>query len=78
MNRVCTNLVIGTFWIIAAGWMYTEQITNNACVAVVAILGCMFYWAAFKIFKNPRLQKNNKNLMQKISDPNTNKMKKRK
>lgn len=78
LSRVYTNLVIGTFWLIVAGWMYFGKVTNNACVAVVAILGCMFYWAAFKIFKNPHLQKNNKNLMQKISDPNYNKMKKKK
>lgn len=69
-NRVGMNLIIGTFWILAAIWMYAEKITTNACVAVIVVLGLMFYWAAFKIFKNPRLQKNNKNLMQKIADPN--------
>lgn len=78
MNRVITNLIIGTFWIIVAIWMYFEKMTSNAGVAVLVILGVMFYWAAFRIFKNPRLQKNNKNLMQKISDPNYNKMKKKK
>lgn len=78
MNRVAMNLIIGTFWIVAAAWMYMEKMTSNAGVAVLVVLGLMFYWAAYKIFKNPRLQKNNKNLMQKISDPHYNKMKKSK
>ena len=31
----------------------------------------MFYWAAFKIFKDPKLAKKNKqNLVQKMTDPN--------
>lgn len=78
MNRVYTNLLIGTFWLIVAGWMYVEKVTTMPCIAVIVVLGCMFYWAAFKIFKNPHLQKNNKNLMQKISDPTYQVKKKKK
>ena len=82
MSRVYTNLGLGTFWLFVAGWMYMSKTANNACVAVLAILGIMFYWAAFKMFKDPNLalkSKNKKNLIQKMSDPNyKNTYKKRK
>ena len=65
MNSVYTNLGLGTFWLFVAGWMYMTKATNDACVAVIVILGLMFYWAAFKIFKDPKLAKKNKqNLVQ--------------
>ena len=71
MNSVYTNLGLGTFWLFVAGWMYMTKATNDACVAVIVILGLMFYWAAFKIFKDPKLaKKNKKNLVQKMTDPN--------
>jgi NADH:ubiquinone oxidoreductase subunit 6 (subunit J) len=71
MNSVYTNLGLGTFWLFVAGWMYMTKATNDACVAVIVILGLMFYWAAFKIFKDPKLAKKNKqNLVQKMTDPN--------
>ena len=71
MSNVFTNIGIGTFWLIVAAYMYVTKTTNDACVAILVILGFMFYWAAFKIFKNPKLgKKNNKNLVQKITDPN--------
>lgn len=71
MTNVITNLGIGTFWLLVAGWMYMTKMTNDACVAILIILGLMFYWAAFKIFKDPKLgKKNGKNLVQKITDPN--------
>ena len=71
MNSVFTNLGIGTFWLFVAGWMYMTKTANDACVAVLVILSFMFYWAAFKIFKDPKLaKKNKKNLIQKITDPN--------
>lgn len=71
MNSVYTNLGLGTFWLFVAGWMYMTKAINDACVAVIVILGLMFYWAAFKIFKDPKLAKKNKqNLVQKMTDPN--------
>lgn len=73
MSRVGTNIVIGTFWILVAIWMFMsgEGVENQACSAILIILGLMFYWAAFKIFKDPRLaKKNTKNLVQKMTDPN--------
>lgn len=73
MNRVGTNIVIGTFWILVAIWMFMSggDMENQASAAILVILGLMFYWAAFKIFQNPNLaKKNKKNLVQKITDPN--------
>ena len=73
MNRVGTNIVIGTFWILVAIWMFMSggDVENQASAAILVILGFMLYWAAFKIFKNPNLaKKNKKNLVQKITDPN--------
>lgn len=73
MNRVGANIVIGTFWILVAIWMFMSggDMENQASAAILIILGLMFYWAAFKIFKNPNLaKKNKKNLLQQITDPN--------
>lgn len=73
MNRVGTNIVIGTFWIIVAIWMFMSggDIENQASAGILVILGLMFYWAAFKIFKDPRLaKKNTKSLVEKMTDPN--------
>ena len=44
MSRVYTNLGLGTFWLFIAGWMYMTKATNDACVAVLLILGIMFYF----------------------------------
>ena len=74
MNNVGTNIVIGTFWILVAAWMYftgNGSLETQASCAVLVILGLMFYWAGFKIFQNPNLaKKNKKNLVQQITDPN--------
>lgn len=73
MNRVGTNIVIGTFWILVAIWMFMSggDMENQASAAILIVLGLMFYWAAFKIFKNPNLaKKNKKNLVQQMTDPN--------
>lgn len=73
MNRVGTNIVIGTFWILVAIWMFLSggNVENQAGAAILIILGLMFYWAAFKIFQNPNLaKKNKKNLVQQMTDPN--------
>lgn len=81
MNRVGTNIVIGTFWILVAIWMFMSGgAENQASSAILIILGLMFYWAAFKIFKDPRLaKKNKKNLIQQMTDPNyKNTLKKKK
>lgn len=78
MNRVYTNLALGTFWIFAAIWMYISKTANTASVAVLIVLGCAFYWAAFRIYRNPQMKTNNKNLMQKLSDPNYNQKKTKK
>ena len=55
MNRVGANIVIGTFWILVAIWMFMSggDMENQASAAILIILGLMFYCAAFKIFKNP-------------------------
>ena len=62
MNRVGTNIVIGTFWILVAIWMFMSggDMENQASAAILVILGLMFYWAACKIFKNPNLAKKSK------------------
>ncbi len=80
MSRVGSNIVIGTFWIGIAGWMYfTGGAENQAGAAILAVLGVMFYWAAFKIYKNPNLVKKNKrSLIQQMTDPNTKKSMKKK
>lgn len=73
MNRVGMNIVLGTFWILVAIWMFMSGngVENQASAAILAILGLMFYWAAYKIYLNPNLQKKNrKNLVQKMTDPN--------
>lgn len=74
MSRVGMNIVLGTFWILAAIWMFMSGggSENQASSAILVILGLMFYWAAYKIYVNPNLQKkNNKNLIQKMTDPNS-------
>lgn len=72
MSRVGSNIVIGTFWIIVAIWMYLSGgVENQAAAAILVVLGFMFYWAAFKIYQNPNLaKKNKKNLVQQMTDPN--------
>lgn len=73
MSRVGTNIVIGTFWILVAIWMFMSggDVENQASAAILVILGVMFYWAAFKIYQNPNLKKKSKkNLVQQITDPN--------
>ena len=51
--------------------MYIGDNENQIGAAILVVLGLMFYWAAFKIFKDPRLaKKNNKSLVQKMADPN--------
>ena len=72
MNRVGANIVIGTFWILVAIWMFMSggDMEKQTSAAILVVLGLMFYWSAFKIFLNPSLaKKNKKNLVQKISDP---------
>ena len=72
MNKVGSNIVLGTLWVTAGIGMYvTGNGENQIGCAILIILGVMFYWAAFKIFKDPRLaKKNNKSLVQKMADPN--------
>ena len=70
MNKVGSNIVLGTLWVTAGIGMYvTGNGENQIGCAILIILGVMFYWAAFKIFKDPRLgKKNKKNLVQKMTD----------
>ena len=72
MNKVGSNIVLGTLWVTAGIGMYlTGNGENQVGAAILVVLGFMFYWAAFKIFKDPRLaKKNNKSLVQKMTDPN--------
>jgi hypothetical protein len=69
MSKVGSNIVLGTLWITAGIGMYlTGNGDNEIGAAILVVLGMMFYWAAFKIFKDPRLgKKNNKNLVQKMT-----------
>ena len=70
MNRVIIYLVLGTFWILASFWMYLSgDAENQISAAILLVLGCMFYWSAYKMFKDPSLaKKKNKNLIEKIAD----------
>lgn len=74
MNRIGLNIVLGTFWILVAIWMFISSpgdMEAQASVAILVILGLMFYWAAYKMFMNPNLiQKKKKNMIQQITDPN--------
>lgn len=71
MNKVGSNIVLGTLWVTAGIGMYIGDNENQIGAAILVVLGLMFYWAAFKIFKDPRLaKKNNKSLVQKMADPN--------
>lgn len=71
MSKVGSNIVLGTLWVTAGIGMYIGDNENQIGAAILVVLGLMFYWAAFKIFKDPRLaKKNNKSLVQKMADPN--------
>lgn len=74
MNRIGINIVLGTFWILVAIWMFLSaagDAEKQASAAILIILGLMFYWAAFKMFQNPNLmKKNRKNMIQQVTDPN--------
>ena len=72
MNKVGSNIVLGTLWITAGIGMYvTGNGENEIGAAILVVLGFMFYWAAFKIFKDPKLaKKNKKSVVQQMTDPN--------
>ena len=72
MNKVGSNIVLGTLWITAGIGMYvTGNGENEIGAAILVVLGFMFYWAAFKIFKDPKLaKKNKKNVVHQMTDPN--------
>jgi len=72
MNKVGSNIVLGTLWITAGIGMYiTGNGENEIGAAILVVLGLMFYWAAFKIFKDPKLaKKNKKSVVQQMTDPN--------
>lgn len=74
MNRIGVNIVLGTFWIMVAIWMFFSaagDMEKQASAAILVILGLMFYWAAFKMFQNPNLmKKSKKNMIQQVTDPN--------
>ena len=71
MNKIGSNIVLGTLWVTAGIGMYlTGNGENEIGAAILVVLGLMFYWAAFKLFKDPRLaKKSKKNLVQKMTDP---------
>lgn len=79
MNRVGMNIVIGTIWVTVAIWMFMTRSAGDEteiCAAILAVLGIMFYWSAYRIFLNPNLaKKNKKNLVQKMTDPSAKKKK---
>lgn len=74
MNRVGMNIVIGTFWIIVAIWMFFNgggTAEDQVSAAILVILGLMFYWAAYKTYITPSTRrKQNKSLVEKLTDPN--------
>ena len=72
MSKVGSNIVLGTLWITAGIGMYlTGNGDNEIGAAILVVLGMMFYWAAFKIFKDPRLaKKSKKSLVQQMTDSN--------
>ena len=72
MNKVGSNIVLGTLWITAGIGMYvTGNGENEIGAAILVVLGFMFYWAAFKLFKDPKLaKKNKKSVVQQMTDPN--------
>ena len=72
MNKVGSNIVLGTLWITAGIGMYvTGNGEKEISAAILVVLGFMFYWAAFKIFKDPKLaKKNKKNVVHQMTDPN--------
>ena len=78
MNKVGSNIVLGTLWITAGIGMYvTGNGENEISAAILVVLGFMFYWAAFKIFKDPKLaKKNKKNVVHQMTDPNYKKIRK--
>ena len=71
MSKVGSNIVLGTLWITAGIGMYlTGNGDNEIGAAILVVLGMMFYWAAFKIFKDPRLgKKNNKKHRRTVAFP---------
>lgn len=77
MNRVGMNIVIGTFWILVAIWMFFSRSAGSdteVCTAILAVLGAMFYWSAYKLYLNPNLaKKNKKNLIQQMTDTSSKK-----
>lgn len=81
MNRVGMNIVLGTFWIFVAIWMFMtgEGTETQMSSAVLIVLGMLFYWSAYKLYVNPNLAKKNKrNLIQKMTDPESKKKTKKK
>ena len=71
MSKVGSKIVLGTLWVTAGIGMYFSNPENQIGAAILVVLGLMFYWAAFKIFKDPRLaKKSKKSLVQQMTDPN--------
>lgn len=71
MSRVYANIGIGIFWLFAAGLMYWSGDLEPSTLAVFIILAVLFFWSAFKMYVNPQLaNKDKKNLIQQITDPN--------
>ena len=60
MNKVGSNIVLGTLWVTAGIGMYITDKENQIGAAILVVLGFMFYWAAFKIYKDPKLGRSNK------------------
>lgn len=81
MNRVGINIVLGTFWILVAIWMFLNggrTAEEQMCAAILVVLGVMFYWAAYKVYVTPKTQmKKKQNLIERLSDPSYKKSKKK-
>lgn len=81
MNRVGINVVLGTFWILVAIWMFLNggrTAEEQICSAILVVLGIMFYWAAYKVYVTPSTQmKKKQNLIERLADPGYKKTKKK-
>ena len=72
MSKVGSNIVLGNLWVTAGIGMYISGSNENQIgAAILIVLGFMFYWAAYKIYKDPKLaKKNKKSVVQQMTDPN--------
>ncbi len=65
MEQVFIHVGLGIFWVGVAVWMgMTNGFDASACV--IALVGCVFFYSAFKCLINPKRKKSD-NLIQKLT-----------